>query len=65
MSTNDITGDKLISKPSTEYGKGYDLIWGKDRQLEQDIRHTRCAIEARERHDTPGCSGQVCSGEKA
>jgi len=30
MSKNDITGDKLVSKPSTDkYAEGHDRIWGK------------------------------------
>ena len=64
MSINEITGDKMVSKPSTDYGAGYDLIWGKDKKLDKDIRDTRCAGEARERDDTPCCSRQVCSGEE-
>lgn len=33
MATNDITGDKLISKPTTDkYASGYDLIWGKKKK---------------------------------
>lgn len=28
-SKNDITGDKLITKPSSNYASGWDAIWGK------------------------------------
>lgn len=53
MSTNDITGDRLVSKPSTDYAAGYDLIWGKDKKLDKDIRPAdyvegRCIIHEEE-----------------
>lgn len=33
MSTNDITGDKIISKPSNDnYASGHELIWGKKKK---------------------------------
>ena len=40
MSTNDITGDRLISKVNTEaYDKGYDSIFKKtkEEQIEADV----------------------------
>ena len=66
MSTNNITGDKLVSKPTTGYATGYDLIWGKrDKKDEQDIRDTGLSGEARERRIPSCCGGEVCSGEEA
>ena len=65
MSTNNITGDKLVSKPTQGYAEGYDLIWKRDKKLEQDICNTRLSSETRERRIPPCCGGEVQRGEEA
>jgi len=48
MSTNDITGANLVSKPNTkEYEEGYDRIFGKkNKQVEDECcsMDTDCCI---------------------
>lgn len=64
MSKNSITGDNLVSKPTEGYADGYDLIWGKDKQIDKDIRDTRHTGEARERQHPHSSSREVCSREE-
>jgi len=44
MSKNNITGDTLVSKPSTTYADNYDRIWGKKPSC-LDAAYERRAIE--------------------
>jgi hypothetical protein len=41
MSTNDITGDKLISKPSTTYADNWDRIFGKKEFFKEDVEERK------------------------
>lgn len=57
MSKNDITGDKLISRPTQGYQDGYDLIWGKTNLFEEDLeerkkpRESYCILYSRDDDD--------------
>lgn len=46
MSTNDITGDPLISKPSTDvYRSNYDAIFGKNHSFSVDSIQNKESVE--------------------
>lgn len=46
MSTNDITGDQLISKPATDvYRSNYDTIFGKNHSFYVDSIEDKEAVE--------------------
>jgi len=54
MSTNNITGDKLISKPTDGYQEGFDRIWKKEDVVlhfkpEEDKLECRCVIHDNEK----------------
>lgn len=52
MSTNEITGDTLISKPTTkEYSKNYDLIFRSKNLDEEDPKDGRCVLHDNEKVD--------------
>ena len=64
VSTNGITGDRLISKTNTnDYRIGWDKIFNKE--THEDIRDAGLSSETRVRHTTPEPCGTVCSGEEA
>lgn len=56
MSNNDITGDRLVSKPSTTYAENYDRIWGKKEFFNEDcLKREIERIEnlPKDKHDYP------------
>ena len=68
MSKNDITGDKLISKPSSAtYADGWEMIYGKKKGeniVKEDTSDSRCSSQAG-KSDTTSCPcGEVCSREE-
>ena len=49
MATNDITGDKLISKYSTEaYADGWDRIFGNKKKVEEEQQEKKEESNAEE-----------------
>jgi hypothetical protein len=68
MSKNDITGDKLVSKPtSATYADGWDMIYGKKKGKhldKEDICNSRRTSSTRELHETSGSCGKVRCGEE-
>ena len=45
MATNDITGARLVSKvPDKEYLDGWDRIFNKNKDLEENCKEGRCII---------------------
>lgn len=65
---NNITGDRIVTKPSDSYAEGYDRIWGKKKEepksypsaiiLSNKIKCNRCLdiIESKHTHDFVTCS---------
>lgn len=54
MSKNNITGDRLVSKPIDGYQEGYDRIWKKEDVVlhfkpEEDKKDGRCTIHDNEK----------------
>lgn len=67
MSKNNITGDNLISKPTTEdYSKGWDLLWGENIISDATIAGKEVIIRAENgcngkcHTTTTGCKGEGC-----
>ncbi len=46
MTTNDVTGDKLVSKYSSKYYENYDTIFGKKENVSEE--HTEESNEREE-----------------
>lgn len=61
MITNDVTGDRLVTKPVTEdYRDNYDRIFSKNKVCRKDIKHNKILDEAELEYLSEKC---VCSCE--
>lgn len=49
MSHNDITGDKLVSKPSTKYADNWERIFGAKKDPDEQPKSERCVIHDNEK----------------